>query len=266
MQDGSILEDFPSANPAVIRTAVHHQRTRTLIEKYGLSVEAHEWTPIPPSTRGLPSNYLRVEKPIRMRIRHSCHLCHTAFGAARNCRQCQHRRCVECPRTPRRKTHDDDKENNFSPDSDGDDDDEERRDRRIRKVNSREGSPAVQSQGKSRAASSGPQPVVQMQRTRRVCHQCQQDFPADTAQLCVSCGHLRCSKCPRELTTLVWPDAGGEEEKDAAEPTRTPDRVYRRPRQRIRWICEHCSNVFSEGSKVCGECLHKRCDFCTRIP
>jgi hypothetical protein len=264
MQDEPIVDAIPSPTPAVVRAAVVHQRACALIEKYGLSVEAHEWTPNPPSSRLPPSNVMRVEKPIRMRVRHACHLCHTTFGAAKNCRTCQHRRCVECPRTPAKRMHDDDKENKSSPDSDGDDD-SERRDKRMRKVNSREGSPAAHPQGKSRSASSGPQPVVQMQQARRVCHQCQQDFPSGTAQVCVSCGHLRCSKCPRELTSLVWP--GGEEGgKVATEPTRRPDRVYRRPRQRIRWICDHCSSVFAEGSKVCGECLHKRCGFCTRLP
>jgi hypothetical protein len=200
-----------------------------------------------------------------MRIRHTCHICCTTFGAARECRRCQHRRCSECPRNPPKKTHDDDKENNFSPDSDADDDDE-RRNKRIDKVNSREGSPALQSHGKSRIASNGPQPVIHVQQTRRLCHQCQQKFPTSTTQVCVSCGHLRCSKCPRELNSRIWPGGKDDGEEGILEPARRPDRVYRRPRQRLRWICDQCSTVFKEGSKVCAECLHKRCEVCTRIP
>jgi hypothetical protein len=268
-QGETTLETIPSPSREIITATVHQERTRALIAKYGLSVEAHEWTPTSPSARA-PQSIMRVEKPIRMRIRHTCHLCHTMFGAARHCRRCQHRRCVDCPRSPPRKTRDDDKENRNGSDSDGndddDDDDGDRRKRRSNKVNSREGSPTKQSPGKSRVASTGPQPVMHMQRARRVCHQCQQVFPASNAQLCVFCGHLRCSKCPRELTSLVWPSGKDDEGNDVYEPTRRPDRVYRKPRQRIRWICDQCSAIFMEGTQVCSECLHKRCDSCTRIP
>jgi hypothetical protein len=257
-----------SPSPATIRASVHHERTRALVAKYGLSVEAHEWTPNPHSTRA-PQSVMRVEKPIRMRIRHTCHICHTMFGAARDCRRCLHRRCVECPRNPPRKAHDDDKENKCASDSDGNDDDDDDLDRgkrRSYKVNSREGSPALHSSGKSRVASGGPQPIMHMQRAGRVCHQCQQKFPTSTASPCVSCGHLRCSKCPRELTSWAGPLGKDDEGNDVCEPTQRPDRVYRRPRQRIRWVCEQCSTVFKEGSQVCSRCLHKRCDLCIRKP
>ncbi|KAF2429024.1 hypothetical protein EJ08DRAFT_591477, partial [Tothia fuscella] len=224
--------------------SVHRERTRALFAKYGLSVEAREWIPSPPLNQIVPRGVLRVEKPIRMRIRYTCHLCHTMFGTAKQCRKCQHRRCLSCPREPPRRprNEEEDKENNI-------------------KVRSREGTPGPT----SRSSSAGPLPVVQ--RTRRTCHQCTTEFPVGTAQICTKCGHLRCSKCPRGLESM-W--SCGREENEGndgdTEPSRKTERIYRKPRQRIRWVCDQCSTTYLEGSQICRDCLHKRCDFCTRIP
>lgn len=257
-----------TTSPAFIRSSMHHERTRTLFAKYGLSVEAHEFVGTAPFSQ-TPNAVLRVEKSIRMRIRYTCHMCQTTFGTSRECRKCQHRRCIHCPRQPPKTSRpvDEDKENNLATNLDGsDNDDDDRWDRRSKKVKSREGSP--EGIYKSRSSAGGGALLPVMQRTKRSCHRCEADFPAGTSQLCPGCGHLRCSKCPREISSLVWPcgrDESGGNEGDA-EPSRRPERVYRKPRQRIRWVCDHCSTTFLEGSKVCRECLHKQCDVCTRIP
>jgi len=194
-----------------------------------------------------------------MRVRHICHMCQSIFGATKECRKCHHQRCPACIRIPPKKAVDEeDKENSISNDSDAGSD-VERVSRRTKKVKSREGSPLLP--GMNRFTS---QPVVQ--RTRRICHKCRADFCAGKAQVCTHCGHLRCSKCPRELISLVWPCAKEGRESEDAESAQRTERVYRRPRQRIRWICDHCQSTFLEGSRVCTECLHERCDFCTRIP
>ncbi|KAE9980567.1 hypothetical protein EG327_006513 [Venturia inaequalis] len=79
------------------RGAERHERTRRLLAKYGLSVEAQEWMP---ATSNPPMTVLRVEKQIRMRIRYTCHLCERLFGADRNCKTCNHKRCEECSQHP----------------------------------------------------------------------------------------------------------------------------------------------------------------------
>jgi hypothetical protein len=268
-KDERVLEPILSSTaPALIRNTVQRERTRALFAKYGLSVEAHEFIGTAPVTQA-PQGVLRVEKPIRMRIRYTCHMCQTTFGTARDCRKCQHRRCLNCPRQPpkRPRNIDEDKENNavIAPDR-SDDDDTERWNRRKEKVKSREGSPTGGPKTKSSTGAGGQIPVLQ--KTKSTCHKCETDFPVGTTQFCTECGHLRCSKCPREVISLVWPS--GREETTGnygdTESSRKSERVYRKPRQRVRWVCDKCSTTFLEGSKVCRECLHKKCDFCSRIP
>ncbi|TID25860.1 Zinc finger RING FYVE PHD-type [Venturia nashicola] len=74
-----------------VRGADRHERTRRLLAKYGLSVEAQDWMP---AISNYPATVLRVEKQIRMRVRFTCHLCEHIFGANRNCKTCNHKRCL----------------------------------------------------------------------------------------------------------------------------------------------------------------------------
>ncbi|TLD37972.1 hypothetical protein E2P81_ATG03647 [Venturia nashicola] len=80
-----------------VRGEDRHERTRRLLAKYGLSVEAQDWMP---AISNYPATVLRVEKQIRMRVRFTCHLCEHIFGANRNCKTCNHKRCEACPRHP----------------------------------------------------------------------------------------------------------------------------------------------------------------------
>lgn len=42
-----------------------------------------------------------VRKPVRQRVRRTCHVCNTLFeGAATECLKCHHLRCKKCPRDP----------------------------------------------------------------------------------------------------------------------------------------------------------------------
>jgi hypothetical protein len=244
-----------STAPVYIRGVDSQERSRRLFAKYGFGVEAQEWMPsVAGST--VPPRVLRVEKPIRMRVRYTCHLCETSFGVEKNCKMCNHRRCDECPRNPpkRNKQKDDgNKENIAKADSDPDNENvwgsrKRGNQESLRTVQQRTG-------GTSTAVSEGPEPVVQQ--LQYYCHHCSGEID-HMAQLCSSCGHLRCSQCPRALINWSLTQA-------AREPLKT-ERVYREPRQRIRWICDHCQNTFMEGSRVCAECLHKRCSECLRIP
>lgn len=42
-------------------------------------------------------------------------------------------------------------------------------------------------------------------------------------------------------------------------------RVYKQPRQKVRWRCEHCQTLFTT-SHVCRICEHQRCASCVRDP
>lgn len=42
-------------------------------------------------------------------------------------------------------------------------------------------------------------------------------------------------------------------------------RVYKQPRQRVRWACEYCQTTFTT-SVTCRTCEHQKCGSCTRDP
>ncbi|KAF7176752.1 hypothetical protein CNMCM7691_003765 [Aspergillus felis] len=88
----------PAAKPATQPTVVTHwsaiqeEKARALFAKYGLTFEPGEWkTPSDMTVQ-------RVAKPIRMRVRRTCHRCETTFGPDKVCVNCQHIRCTKCPR------------------------------------------------------------------------------------------------------------------------------------------------------------------------
>ena len=74
------------------------ERSRHLSAKYGIELIESEWA------RPVREQVLRVERPIRMRIRYWCHLCNTLYTNTRVCSQCAHQRCNRCEREPPRRT------------------------------------------------------------------------------------------------------------------------------------------------------------------
>lgn len=209
-----------------------------------------------PADSNSPATVLRVEKQIRMRIRYTCHLCERLFGADRSCKTCNHKRCQQCPRHPpkwrgeSKNREEADKENSTKDKLAIDTDVVILRKREHEEV---ENITRSRSRGKKQASEDTAIPVTQL--LQHCCHKCNTAFE-QRSRLCSSCGHIRCSRCPRNLVNYT----------DNKEEQLRPERVHRLPRLRIRWICDHCENTFTEGSKVCGECLHKRCQACRRIP
>lgn len=228
-----------------LRGADRHERTQRLLAKYGLSVEAQDWMP---ANSNSPTTVLRVEKQVRMRVRYTCHMCEHLFGVDRNCKTCNHKRCEKCPRHPSKRgmrREETDKENlEINTDVVTS---------RKREHEDVECVTRSRSRGKHQAPSDGPTPVIQL--LHYSCHKCKSAFE-QRGRLCSSCGHIRCPRCPRNLADY----------SENGEDHLRPERVHRLPRQRIRYICDHCESTFREGSKVCGECLHKRCKACRRIP
>lgn len=67
----------------------------TLLKKYDLEEYLSTKEPLQPVER--------VYRPIRMRVRYTCHNCSTIFGHDKTCINCQHRRCTLCVRYPKKK-------------------------------------------------------------------------------------------------------------------------------------------------------------------
>ncbi|KAF2121072.1 hypothetical protein BDV96DRAFT_203224 [Lophiotrema nucula] len=228
------------------RSALQQERARLLFEKYGLTLESHEWIPTPAQ----PISVQRVEKPIRMRVHRSCHHCGTSFGAEKVCVKCEHKRCKKCPRYPKKKPVGEKGKQKEATDKP--------KKKKLLTVTSKTGGELVY------------QPV--RQRVRRTCHKCQALFIPPTATVCESCRHVRCTKCPREPAKLSkWPngypgDAEPDSETEVERELEIARRIWRKPRTRVRWECEECQSLFIEGSPHCPGCGHERCDKCTRKP
>jgi len=235
------------SGPQYLRSALQQERARALFAKYGLTLETPDWL----GTAGAApvANAQRVEKPIRMRVRRTCHRCNASFGADRICTSCDHKRCKKCPRYPPKKG---------------------------KAKKEKEPEPVKLAEGRVRAYAPGPLTAevkaagLVTPRTKRTCHKCDTEFVPRSARVCPNCAHLQCVKCPKEaLKNRQWPSpyAGEVQSEDSeADMVQKVQRIYRKPRQRVRWTCDQCTSMFTEGIKVCGKCQHKRCDKCIRIP
>ncbi|KAK2766834.1 hypothetical protein FQN54_006148 [Arachnomyces sp. PD_36] len=225
------------------------EKARALFAKYGLTLEPEEWVSKPRHNWD-PE---RVEKPIRMRVRRNCHRCQTTFGADKICSNCQHPRCKKCPRYPVAKTPE-----------------EKEAKAKAKAAAAKE---AMARKGAKPAnppltipSRTGGQDLVRkpaMQRVRRNCHLCQSLFVGDSKE-CAICHHIRCKKCPRDPPKFhKYPDGYPG---DAEPPIERPQRVWQKPRRRVRWTCHDCSKMFLEGERQCSKCGHDRCKECTRDP
>ena len=194
----------------------------------------------------------RIHKPIRMRVHRTCHRCKTTFGTDKTCVNCQHRRCTKCPRYPVKKTRKETLSPGATAAGRNDDDEDPPRPpgiRRTRRDDTNIHKPTQQAVG-------------------RFCHKCDTQFDPPNQSTCQNCGHSRCTRCLREPTkSRKWPDAYTTvtPDEDGNEPI-LPDRIYRKPKARVRWYCEKCGQGFFEKSKTCEKCGHERCESCNRMP
>ena len=278
-----------------LRTGLSDDKAKVLFERYGLKYQAGK-----PAAE-TPSRLRRVEKPIRIRIHWRCHECRVAFGQDRTCASCGHRKCTECIREPPKRIVqllDNTRESRdvveagpsihrpstnsrvqagptqevASASVEAEDDAPtglsvaplEKDDHEERDI----AEPATFLYSFEARTQAGPgtrlvhRPKAQL--VRRVCHECNTNILPANREDCQKCGHTRCTLCPR-YPHKAGKYAQGSPGDPPARPVATVERVYRKPRQRIRWTCDQCQSPFSERDR-CGKCDHERCDHCIRSP
>lgn len=87
---------FPAKKPKKDQHRPGHRHDHKGEEKK----KKHNYLTIPSRTGGQDL----VRRPIRMRVRRTCHHCQTQFPArVKVCQKCNHKRCKKCPRDPHKK-------------------------------------------------------------------------------------------------------------------------------------------------------------------
>lgn len=246
------------------RAALQQEKARALFEKYGLTLEPHEW-----ATPSTADRVERVQKPIRMRVHRTCHRCQTTFGVDKVCVQCGHKRCKTCPRYPVKKPKHAQQEPGkvaavaVAGAGAGERDGPTRDERRLKAERKyRITMPAkVQTQDRVRRDV--------RQRVHRTCHRCERQFERGE-KTCAACSHIRCTKCPRDpAKPHKYPDGypGDAEalETDEIIPA-VKRREFKKTRMVVKWHCHGCDGIFTHGNKTCRFCQHERCRECRRVP
>lgn len=231
------------------RDAEYQERARKMFEKYGFTLEPHEWSKT-------SNNTDRVQKTIRMRVHRQCHRCNLTYGPDKVCGGCGHKRCKKCPRFPARKPKIALEDKSYP---------------NLRATPLRNSFGLVLTIPSPKIG--GKERILKdiKQRVRRVCHKCDSQFSSDS-KTCSKCDHARCTKCPRLPAKLhkypdgypgdVYSDFEDGQPSDQTAARRAP----RRSRQPVRYFCHACDQQFEDKSQPCVKCQHPRCDQCKRLP
>ncbi|KAI9821514.1 MAG: hypothetical protein M1826_000636 [Phylliscum demangeonii] len=248
----------PAEAKATSYAAIQQEKARALFEKYGLTLEPHEW---PQPTTAEPVE--RVQKAIRMRVHRQCHRCQATYGANNVCGQCSHKRCKKCPRYPIKKAKQAPDHGKVAGITAVGESIEAERAKLMAKYRF-----VVPAQAEKQDRVRKP---IKM-RARRQCHRCDRAF-VQHEKTCAGCGHVRCSKCPRDPPKLhKYPngypgDAAPEDEAaPGPAPPRIKERTFKKVRMPVRWFCHDCDHLFIQRDKSCPGCDHQRCDQCRRVP
>ncbi|OJJ75192.1 hypothetical protein ASPBRDRAFT_53135 [Aspergillus brasiliensis CBS 101740] len=218
--------------------AIQEEKARALFAKYGLTLEPGEWRSPSDTT------VQRVVRPIRMRVRRTCHRCQTTFGPNKVCVNCQHVRCKSCPRHPSTKTNDHRDDTQAA----------------LQAIVAQKLHKPAPVQHKPKQAPltlpsrTGGQDVIHhptRQRIHRTCHQCSTPFAPDATE-CSTCQHIRCTMCPRDPPKLGKYPHGYPGDVDA--PAEPPARTWKKARQRVRYTCHKCSTLYRSGERNCSNC------------
>ena len=185
----------PAESSSVIEADTFDDRggSQALFAKYNLDIVQPKW----PTRNNPPVE--RVPKPIRMRVRYTCHRCLNSFGHDRDCNSCGHRRCAHCKRYPPRKLRPDSEYH--GPTSDP--------------------APPVK---EAAPDESGPN----HSQTLCTCHECQTVLGADIKN-CPNCRHKICQKCHIEAQ---WQKPNGVD-VDMRSPTEEATRHSQPEEQKL---------------------------------
>ncbi|PPJ50756.1 hypothetical protein CBER1_07454 [Cercospora berteroae] len=245
--DSSEEDAGESAMPARVgRSGLSREKARSLFAQNGFDYKLRTWRPLEEP----PNKIRRVEKAIRLRVHYTCHECTRQFGLERTCIDCGHHRCRECLRNPPRKVRQV-SDNAGRSTEDG----------RRSPVAGPSTAPPV-------AEPSRPQPDTQTGPLGPDDEYSNDDLPQDL--------DLAMYTRPRAAIQTVWKPQARPKQKhalgasstspdDEAPVVRAVQRVYRKPRQRVRYTCEQCDTLFVDHDQ-CRRCGHERCDGCLRQP
>ncbi len=185
----SSLVTSPPKN-ATAHVKIQEDRARSTFAKYGMTLQAGEWTP---AGKG---DIEWVEKKVRMRVHRHCHRCGTTFGTDKICTSCAHTRCKKCPRTPTtqksaKPAAEQALEIAIEPavespaviHVDVDNVDSKLTQMHLSSIRTHRGNEMARK--------------IPVQRVRRFCHKCDTTFKGKATE-CENCHHQRCPRCPRE--------------------------------------------------------------------
>ncbi|KAF4587303.1 hypothetical protein GQ602_003996 [Ophiocordyceps camponoti-floridani] len=218
----------------VMRSKLIQERAKKLAERYGLELSSSDLF-----KTSADDTVLRMDKPIRIRIRRSCHRCDTALPVSKECPNCLHVRCPKCARYPPKRS---DAEKLAS------------RERRAAVAQAQKENPPMVPDYScretpvilKRPSKTGGQDLYlkkPRQRVRRTCHRCQTVFQPGSKK-CQDCGHVRCTDCPRDPPKKTKYPFGYP--GDAFAPDSLP-----------RYECNRCEMLFPLGVQpgfVCRKC------------
>ncbi|KPI39140.1 uncharacterized protein AB675_4530 [Cyphellophora attinorum] len=88
------------STPATTDADKRLEKARAIFKKYDFEFDEEEWNKVEPSRQVQRE---RVNKPIRMRVKYTCHNCKAQFGRTKTCTSCEHERCKDCTRYPPKK-------------------------------------------------------------------------------------------------------------------------------------------------------------------
>lgn len=266
------------------RASVYQERAQKLRDRFGVNIAGGDRSSFPATAR-------RVQKPARMRVHRSCHECGVDFGHGIHCRACHHRLCGDCPRTagrgikeamaqareyPFHVVSEESSTDLDSPMAEAPADVSEQ-------FNSFSN---VSIPGKQTSRPSTSLDPIKVDDSFLPTLEVDDDIPEFTPiRISHSSRHGKDRKSgsisPRssrhgKTCTLQHQtsDLIIEAVPYSISTIRDPilkapagvQRVYRKPRQRVRYVCHECTTPFISHSRTCGKCAHERCHDCRDQP
>jgi hypothetical protein len=268
------------------RASVYQERTQKLRDRYGMNIAGSDRSTFPATAR-------RVQKSARMRVHRACHECGVDFGHGIHCRACHHRLCGECPRTPGRGIKEamaqarefpfhvvSEDSPSTSPDllmaeaptvvSD--------------QLDTFDSNMPSSSEHISKP-STPLDPIVAEHNFLsmlevdddipdcapiRIAHNSRHGKNKQTESNSPRSSHhsenFPSSHQNHTLTTSTVPYPISTIRDPILKAPAGVQRIYRKPRQRVRYTCHECSTPFQSHGRTCGKCAHERCLECRDRP